>query len=543
MFCDKISSENFCFTMFFSSEICFVMFKRVNTDFIATPVDEISDECRFWNQYRHPLNLKLLSRVQSIKFKNLTSHSFLCANSNKLEYFESRNGQTTAFGFQEKVICCDIRKDDAMFSGGDDKGFIRVFGANQKKPLRKIKAHDLVVNDMKFTQNKISLISCSTDLKAKVFDIATGAVTFTYEGFKDKATCLDVKRNSIDYTSFICGSYEKSVRIFDTRADNPVVATIDHKDAVDTVKTFANGTLFASGGGRVVSIWDMRKSSEPLKVLAEHHKHVMDLALNSDETRLLSAGIDRLIKIYDTESFQCVHTLTYPAPILAFDLSNDDKFLAVGMSDESISVKFKVEQKSKDSHEKVSHSQRKRKIMDSLASESEDVRLAVPHIQHEKRPHLTKTEKLLKSFDHTGALKKALETECSQNNETLFSILFEFERRCVLDTVLKGLDLRDTVKLMRYIHESLCNPPMLQLLTSTYGKMLVLHGNNKDFVTHPEINKYLKGSLQKVKNRLKASDEMISFASQFEMLESAMCNHYKDYAPKCLFSENNKIEN
>ena len=496
---------------------------------MSTPSREKSDEEKYWDQYRHPLNLRLHSRVHAIKFLNLSSKSFLCASSNKLECYESRNGESVAYFFKEKVTCCDIRKDDSMFVGGDEKGYVRIFGAKQKKPLRMIKAHDLTVTNVKFSDNKRSLITCSTDFKAKIFDIATSENKFSYDQFKDKATCLDVKGNSNDENCFICGSYDKTVRIFDTREPTPVVSTIDHGEGVDTVKTFANGTLFASGGGRIVKIWDMRKNTEPIKMLADHHKHIMDLSVNSDETRILSAGIDRLVKIYSTGSFECLHTLTYPAPILTFDVAKDDKYLAVGMSDETVSVKIKVEQQSVEDKIVPIFSERKRKVLEKAEFHIVNDKA---QIKHHKKDRENKTEVFLRQFKHTESLKAGIQSLRGKKSEEFYALLFELERRDVLDTCLTGIGLTDMTALLRFIHESLGNPTMFDLSVTIYEKILTLHGGNIDFVNNQDVNKILKSSLQKVKNRLKLSRDMTTFASQLEMLESAMFNYYQDDLPK-----------
>ena len=53
-----------------------------------------------------------------------------------------------------------------------------------------------------------------------------------------------------------------------------------------------------------------------LSKISQHHKTITSLALASDRKRLLSASLDRHVKIYDVDTYSVVHTLTYPAPVL-----------------------------------------------------------------------------------------------------------------------------------------------------------------------------------------------------------------------------------
>jgi len=274
----------------------------------------------------------------------------------------------------------------------------------------------------------------------------------------------------------------------------------------------------------------MRMFEKPLKTLADHHKHVMDLTLNGDESRFLSAGIDKIVKIYSTATYENVHTLTYPEPIFAIDIAKNDKYLAVGLANNSISVKFKSESKQEYGFFKVSYSERKRAVDGSLKSnklENEDI-----EIKHKRKEYLSAADQQLKKFNHTEALKEAINSfKKKKKAEELYSLLFELERRQVLDTCLKGIDLRETTELLRFVHASFCNPAMFDLLVSVYDKILTLHGGNPDFVKDKEVEKILIASSQKVDARLRESEEMDSVMALMELLEASMTDYYRDLPP------------
>ena len=54
-----------------------------------------------------------------------------------------------------------------------------------------------------------------------------------------------------------------------------------------------------------------------LSALSHHHKMITCLALASDNSRLLSGSLDHHIKVYDVNTYQPVHKMEYPAPIIS----------------------------------------------------------------------------------------------------------------------------------------------------------------------------------------------------------------------------------
>jgi pre-mRNA-processing factor 17 len=57
----------------------------------------------------------------------------------------------------------------------------------------------------------------------------------------------------------------------------------------------------------MVKIWDVYRGREVLRSFSGHNKAITDLSFNNDGTKFLSGGFDRRIRLWDTETGQCVN--------------------------------------------------------------------------------------------------------------------------------------------------------------------------------------------------------------------------------------------
>jgi U3 small nucleolar RNA-associated protein 15 len=53
------------------------------------------------------------------------------------------------------------------------------------------------------------------------------------------------------------------------------------------------------------------------------------MAFDGERKRLLTGGLDHMVKVYDVEDWKVVHTMRYPAPILSLAVSVSPQRLKV----------------------------------------------------------------------------------------------------------------------------------------------------------------------------------------------------------------------
>lgn len=101
-----------------------------------------------------------------------------------------------------------------------------------------------------------------------------------------------------------------------------------------------SGHLMLSGSAdTTVKIWDVYHQKELLRTYSGHQKALTDLTFNTDGTQFLTASFDRMMKLWDTETGQCINRFTTGKTphVVRFnpDPEHSNEFLA-GMSDKKI---------------------------------------------------------------------------------------------------------------------------------------------------------------------------------------------------------------
>jgi len=90
---------------------------------------------------------------------------------------------------------------------------------------------------------------------------------------------------------------------------------------IEQVVMFPSGTVVLSTAGPILRIWDIIAGGRCTRALSNHQKTVTAMAFNSNAGRLLTGGLDHMVKVYDTSTYNVVHTMRYPAPILCLAIS------------------------------------------------------------------------------------------------------------------------------------------------------------------------------------------------------------------------------
>jgi U3 small nucleolar RNA-associated protein 15 len=93
------------------------------------------------------------------------------------------------------------------------------------------------------------------------------------------------------------------------------------KNPVEQVLMFPSGTAAVSSAGPIIRVWDLVAGGRCTRALSNHQKTVTSLAFDSNASRLLTGGLDHMVKVYDVATYNVVHTMRYPAPILCMALS------------------------------------------------------------------------------------------------------------------------------------------------------------------------------------------------------------------------------
>ncbi|KAK4130596.1 WD40 repeat-like protein [Trichocladium antarcticum] len=114
-----------------------------------------------------------------------------------------------------------------------------------------------------------------------------------------------------------------------------------HGKPVTAMQLFPRSSHLGLSGAAdgLVTIWDVYRDKELLRAFSGHNKAITDLSFNVDGTRFVSGGFDRRIRLWDTETGQCVNRFNCGKTphVIKFNPSaeNGHEFLA-GLSDNRI---------------------------------------------------------------------------------------------------------------------------------------------------------------------------------------------------------------
>ncbi|KAK4447824.1 WD40-repeat-containing domain protein [Podospora aff. communis PSN243] len=138
-------------------------------------------------------------------------------------------------------------------------------------------------------------------------------------------------------------SLQKEVGSVTNYIPKKVVHTWKHhgKKAITALRLFPGSSHLGLSGDAdgQIKIWDVYRSRELLRSFSGHNKAITDLSFNNDGKKFLSGGFDRWIRLWDTETGQCVNRFNSGKTphVIKFNPSSEQghEFLA-GLSDNRI---------------------------------------------------------------------------------------------------------------------------------------------------------------------------------------------------------------
>ncbi|KDN39385.1 WD40 repeat-like protein [Tilletiaria anomala UBC 951] len=293
-----------------------------------------------------------------------SSQRYAVTSGTKVQLYSMRTDKVvkTVSRFGDVARSGNIRADGKLLVAGDDSGLIQVFDVNSRAILRTFKGHKLPVHVTRFSSAPTQVLSASDDQTVRLWDIPSQSAVRTFARHSDYVRSAMVSPDNPSL--LLSGSYDATVRLWDARVheNGGQVIQMDHKAPVEDIAIYptAGGGVALSVGGPVLRAWDLMMGGRCIKAISNHQKTITSLAismesdanvsaapgalgsigLGSSGMRILTGGLDHLIKIYDpSKGFKVTHTMRYPAQILCMALSPDESHLAVGMADGTLCIR------------------------------------------------------------------------------------------------------------------------------------------------------------------------------------------------------------
>ncbi|KZT19260.1 WD40 repeat-like protein [Neolentinus lepideus HHB14362 ss-1] len=420
-----------------------------------------SAESRYWRQFKHPVFIKEYAPVTSVHFSPSKPHRYAVTAATRVQIYAPRTQKVTKTISRFKDIARSgcIRNDGKLVVAGDDTGLIQVFDINSRAILRTLDSHKQPVHVTRFsTLNHTQVLSCSDDSTVKVWDVPSQSAITTFHDHTDYVRSGQVSTSNPHLV--LTGSYDTTVRLFDMRSGEcemimggpDASAGSRNTSPVEQVLMFPSGTVALSTAGPIMRMWDLVAGGRCTKALSNHQKTVTSLAFNGDASRLLSGGLDHMVKVYDVSTYKVVHTMRYPAPVLCVAISPDETHIAAGMSDGTLSVRRRQPKASESvsdplvvlqsgtfesflggSLPAIGEGRVKSKTKSKPAGDVDEMR-----VESRRKKRLREYDRLLKGFKYSAALDSALRKNVPPT--TAFALIQELIHRDGLRTALSGRD-------------------------------------------------------------------------------------------------------
>ena len=460
-------------------------FKSTTLATLPSIIEPLSDSAKYWqNSLESAKVAKEFSAINCIDINSM--HDILVTSSTRLavyEYYSMEVKRSYNTPNMVPLFGANYRKSDSkLIVAGCADGVVRVWDTRNSKPLRalglndKKMKHSSAVRRTHFCDNS-KILSFGDDYQIKLWDITEECVVSTFgsnssansgvnTAHKDYIRASHVCQNS---STFISGSYDHCVKIWDNRSPQNAVAEVDHGSPVESVTV--RDLVAISAGRDTIKIFDLIAGKVFKTLVKTHHKTIT--SVYNFGHYLLTASIDGHLKVYDS-NFNVASSLSYtPSQLLCCAL--DDKVVAVGANDGLFSVrKFKSNSKESNSFKLKRKASNNRYFMgEDVFDDMNAKRKANMNFEEnlvikgkskgKGREKLARQDELLKQFNYSMALSRVINKN-SGEPEVVVSFMQELIRRSGLKTALIGRSDKDLAPIIRFIENNLSDPRFNRIL-------------------------------------------------------------------------------
>ncbi|KAL5530718.1 UTP15 [Sanghuangporus sanghuang] len=511
----------------------------------SRPSSKRSPESRYWRQFKHPVFVKEYAPVTAVHFSPTKPHRFAVTAATRVQIYAPRTQKVvkTISRFKDVARSGNIRQDGKLVVAGDDSGLVQIFDINSRAILRTLDEHKQPVHITKFSPlNQTQVLSCSDDTTVKLWDVPSQAPVTTFDVHTDYVRAGQVAPNNANL--ILTGAYDATVRLFDARSGQcemimggPESASGANALPVEDVLMFPSGTVALSAAGPILRVWDLVAGGRCIRALSNHQKTITSLSFDSRASRLLTGGLDHMVKVYDVSMYKVVHTMRYPAPILCLGISPDDTHIAAGMSDGTLSVRRRQPKASESSpsDDLFSIASLRSGAFESFLGSSAISSIGTGRfgqkgkgkakakpvgdiaefkVEARRKRRLRAYDKLLKNFKYSAALDAVLVKQVPPT--TAFSLIQELLHRDGLRIALGGRDDVLLEPVLQLLVKYIADPRFGDLAASVASVLLDMYA--PVLGQSPLIDALFVRLRKKVEEELRFQRELVKVKGALEMI-------------------------
>jgi WD40 repeat protein/serine/threonine protein kinase len=190
-----------------------------------------------------------------------------------------------------------------VVTGSKDKT-VRLWNASNGATVHVFAGHTGEVADVAISPDGASLATASTDYTLRIWDITAGQEMRTIDQHDDAdPTCVAYTR---DGQHLVSGGSDGTVRLWNATTGQPVAKWTAARQAVTSLACSLDGRFLAAASDQQIYLWPLRgdwdDSAQPIRTFSGHTDRVSSVAFSPDGQRLVSAGLDFVVRIWDVET-------------------------------------------------------------------------------------------------------------------------------------------------------------------------------------------------------------------------------------------------
>lgn len=319
----------------------------------------LTSEQRYWRSFR---SQQLIPSLQNTSITHISApitppqsqvvspEVFAVTSGGRVQIYSSRTGKVvkniSRFGYDDVARSGEIRPDGRVVAAGGDSGGIQVFDVNSRAILKTWKQHKQPVWSIRWSPNDLTLLmSTCDDRTVRLWDLSSQESTVTFTGHQDYVRCGAFMPGQ-NTNLLVSGSYDQTLRVWDKRTPDNAVMTFKYGAPLESVLPMPTGTTVLSTADNIISVVDL-VAAKLLHQIRSHQKTVTSICLASNNTRLVSGGLDGHLKVHEISGWSVVAASKYPSPIISLaviggGIQREDKHLAVGMQSGLLSIRTRL---------------------------------------------------------------------------------------------------------------------------------------------------------------------------------------------------------
>ncbi|XP_059061403.1 U3 small nucleolar RNA-associated protein 15 homolog [Achroia grisella] len=482
-------------------------FKKTSKAAFRKPESVVSQDAIYWKKLGQPVLVKEFGAIDYLDFSPVEPHYFAATSSVRVQIYDpiTKVVAKNISKFVQAAYGGCFKNDGRLLVAGSEEAVVKLFDVQSKNVLRVFTGHTGPVHRTFFTKDQVKVASFSDDKSVCLWDIATEEKITSFADHTDYIRAGATSPISPDL--ILSGSYDNTVKLYDCRTNEPSL-TVNHGSPVESILFLPSGGIFISAGGTEIKVWDIFNGGKLLGSISQHHKTVTTLCLASNNSRLMSASLDRHVKIYDISTFKVVHNINYPNAVLSMAISEKDDTLAVGMIDGVISIKKR---------EKPAKRKGVKKGVNKFAPDYiESHHFSAEQSVKRKNKHENDLDKYLRKMEYTKALGAILNgSVITKFPEKTAAGLQQLLRWKVLNIAISGLNNKQLNFLLKYLRRNLGETRFTRTIIDTANVFIDVYEGQMTNLSETNLMLY-RGLLQGINSEIDVCKEVSE-------LEGAIC--------------------